>query len=196
MISIILPVKDEPYLPTLLSELQATIKQSYEVLIQTEKGLGYAVKCGIEKAQGEIIVIMDSDGSHPVSPLPVMIEYAKTYDVVIGSRYKGGLTYDSLSRKIISRVYCKFAQTLFGLYIKDNMSGFIAAKKEVFQKYPIENQGYKFGLELLVKSKKDLRAIEYPIVFSKRQMGKSKASAKEAWHTLVFMLKLKAKHKY
>jgi dolichol-phosphate mannosyltransferase len=191
LISIILPVKDEPYLKLLLWEIELFMRHPHEVLVQTEKGLGYAVKCGIERSKGDTIVIMDSDGSHRVRDLPVMLEYAKDYDIVVGSRYNGGLTYDSLSRKVISRIYCKFAQILFGLYIKDNMSGFIVAKREVFEWYPIQNRGYKILLELLVKSKGDLTAIEYPIVFEKRKAGKSKASIREAWNTLIFMLKLR-----
>lgn len=194
MLSIILPVKNEPYLFTLLSELNTTLKFPFEVKVQTEKGLGYAVMCGIKQAKGDIIAICDADGSHPIQAIPAMVNLLRTSDIVIGSRYvRGGTTQDSFSRKIISRIYCKFAQTLFGLTIKDNMSGFIVAKKEVFETYPIGNKGFKFGLELLCKSKHQYKATEYPISFSKRKLGKSKASPMEAIHTFIFMLQLYAK---
>jgi dolichol-phosphate mannosyltransferase len=198
LITIILPVLQEPYLPTLLKEIEATIKEPYEVLVQTEKGLGYAVKCGLERSKGDVIVIADADGSHPIHSIPNMTAYINKfgagyeYDIVVGSRYNGGITQDSFSRKVISRIYCKFAQLLFGLNVKDNMSGFVAVKKEVFVKYPIQNKGYKWLLELLVKSKHDnLKVVEYPIVFEQRKLGKSKANYKEAFHTLWFMLKLR-----
>lgn len=191
MISIIIPVKPpEPYLPKLLIEIEKEVPQPHEVLIQTEKGLGYAVMCGIRRAKGEFVVVMDSDGSHSPHSIPIMVEYAKTYDIVVGSRYKGGLTYDSVIRQIISRVYCKFGQLLFGLHVRDNMSGFVVAKRQVFLDYPIKVKGYKFGLALLVASRRKLRAMEYPIVFCNRQAGKSKASPMEAVNTLRFMLGL------
>ena len=188
-------MKEEPFLRLLLWEIELFVPQPHEVLVQTEKGLGYAVKCGIERSKGDIIIIADADGSHPIKTIPQMLELIKFsgYDVIIGSRYVAeGKSYDSLSRKIISRIYCEFAKELFGLKINDNMSGFIVAKKEVFEQYPIENKGYKILLELLVKAKDKIQVVEYPIVFEKRKMGKSKASIKEAWHTLIFMLKLKA----
>jgi dolichol-phosphate mannosyltransferase len=199
LISIILPVKEEPYLPTLLTKIEQYVSEPHEVLVQTEKGLGYAVKCGIERSKGDVIAIFDSDGSHNPKYITAMHELLQhsNYDIVIGSRYiKDGKTQDTFIRKVISRIYCVFAQELFMLYIKDNMSGFIVAKKEVFLKYPITNKGYKFGLELLGQSYGVFKAIEYPIVFEQRKLGKSKANYKEAFNTLWFMIKLKAKLKW
>ena len=50
--SIIVPVKNEPYLPILLADIKTRMHQPYEVLVQTEKGLGYAVSQGIQRANG------------------------------------------------------------------------------------------------------------------------------------------------
>ena len=191
MISIILPVKTEPYLGCLLWQLQAFIKQPYEVKVQTEEGLGYAIMCGIKQAKGTIIVSLDSDGSHSPYYIPQMVKLLNHADIIVGSRYvKGGSTKDSFMRKLISRTYCQLAQTLFGLKVKDNMSGFIVTKKEVFTQYPIRNNGYKWGLDLLCRSKNKLRVIEYPICFSKRKAGKSKANLSQGIQTLMFMIKL------
>lgn len=184
--SVIIPVKNEPYLRTLLKQLT-----DYEVLVQTEKGLGYAVMCGIKRCHRDVVAICDADGSHPVKEIPAMINLTEEYDIVIGSRYNGGATEDSFARELISRIYCKFAQVLFGLSVKDSMSGFVVAKKEVFTTYPIKNNGFKFLLDILVRSKGVYNVVEYPIVFEKRKAGKSKANYKEAFLTLVFMLKLK-----
>jgi dolichol-phosphate mannosyltransferase len=195
-LSIILPVKDEPFLLELLKQLQSSIPYPFEVKVQTEKGLGYAVKCGVEHCSGDVIVVMDSDGSHPPKAIPAMVEKLNECPIVVGSRYvKGGKTQDTFTRQLISRIYCEFAKELFGLQVKDNMSGFIAAKRYMFEKYPISNSGFKWGLEMLVKSNKEYIAKEYPIVFEQRKAGKSKADYKEAWHTLIFMLKLKANFK-
>jgi len=188
--TVVLPVKSEPYLSQLLSELN---QQTYkEILIQTEQGLGYAVMQGIKKAQGKCCVILDSDGSHTPQVIPAMLELlTEDTAIVIGSRYiKGGKSLDSFSRKVISRTYCKFAKALFHLNITDNMSGFIAAKTEVFQKYPISNKGFKWGLETLVKTKSIYKATEYPITFEKRKTGKSKAGIGQGIGTFFFMIKL------
>lgn len=191
VLSVILPVKDEPYLEQLLVELRSCLKPPYEILIQREKGLGYAVMCGINKAKGDVIVVCDADGSHPVTAIMPMVNLISKWDIIVGSRYSGGATNDSLVRQLISRVYCLFAQVLFWLNIRDNMSGFVVAKKEVFMVYPIGNKGFKFNLENLVKTKGVFKATEYPIVFEKRKAGKSKASPMEALHTLLFIFRLR-----
>ncbi|HKJ03381.1 MAG TPA: glycosyltransferase, partial [Longimicrobiales bacterium] len=56
-------------------------------------GLGRAYLAGfawgLERGY-ELLLEMDADISHPPEALPRFIEAAKTYDVVIGSRYVGG----------------------------------------------------------------------------------------------------------
>jgi dolichol-phosphate mannosyltransferase len=193
VLSVIIPVKlPEPYLPTLLSQLAETISVPYEVLVQTEKGLGYAVMCGVQRSRGDVIVVLDADGSHPVSAIPFMYEIvaSKLSQIVVASRYHGGATQDSFSRQFISRVYCLFAKKVFGLSVQDSMSGFVAARREVLLKYPIGVKGFKWGLELLVRSKGRAIVTEYPILFASRKAGKSKASPIEAVNTLLFMGKL------
>ena len=200
MISIIIPCKEEPYLENLINDLEKIFSNyPYEVKVQTEKGLGYAVMCGIRNCKGNVIVILDSDGSHNPKYLPAMIKLSDdSYDIVIGSRYvAGGKSQDSFIRQIISRLFCWFSQILFDLKVKDCMSGFVIAKRSVFVKYPISNNGFKVLLDILVRSKGRFKPTEYPIVFERRKMGKSKAGFMEATQTFMFMLRLflQTKHK-
>jgi dolichol-phosphate mannosyltransferase len=193
MLSIIIPCfGSEPFLPTLMAEISRCVSEPFEILIQSEIGLGYAVMCGVKRSKGEYILVCDSDGSHNPKYISEMLWLARNgHDIVIGSRYiKGGGTQDSFSREMISRVYCLFAQVLFRLEIKDNMSGFILVKRQVFLLYPIDVYGFKFGLDLLVRSKKYCSVVEYPFVFEARKLGVSKASPMEALRTLKLILKL------
>ena len=60
-VSVIVPVKPpEPYLPTLKQRIQhALCGTPHEILVQTEKGLAYAVKCGAEKAKYPVVAVLD-----------------------------------------------------------------------------------------------------------------------------------------
>lgn len=75
------------------------------------------------------------------------------------------------------------------------MSGFVIAKKEVFERYPIKTSGFKFGLQCLYESKNVFKAVEYPICFVSRKAGKSKASPKEAIGILFLLIKLRVQFK-
>ncbi len=50
------------------------------------KGYGAALKTGIRKAQGEKVVILDSDGQHDPKYLDTLISMLGDYDMVIGER--------------------------------------------------------------------------------------------------------------
>jgi dolichol-phosphate mannosyltransferase len=189
MQSIIIPAKNEPYLPTLINQLNTI--GNYQILIQTEPGLSNAVLKVIFKAQGQAIAVIDADGSHPPENLPSMFYLAQYYDIVIGSRYtKMGTTNDVAMRQLISKVYCLLTKILFKLSVDDPLSGFIVAKQEALTGTPLNSMGYKWALELLIKTNGKLKVTEYPINFQKRQSGVSKAGFGQGIKTLAFILKL------
>lgn len=210
-VSIIIPTKEEPYIQELVNRIYKTLSGfDFEIIIvdkskvtpkvkrakvikQKSNGLGNAVLEGLKLAKGEIIVTMDGDGSHRPEDLPKLIEKAKEYDIVIGSKYvKGGKTEDKLYRIFISRVYCLLASLILGLKVKDNMSGFAAIRREVYEKIKLNPRGFKINTEILYKAKKfGFRATEVPIIFEQRKLGKSKGTFREGIRTLRFILELK-----
>ena len=129
--SVILPVKNEPYLPVMLKQLEG-----YEVLVQCELGLANAVLHGVKLAHGEAIVILDADGSHNPKYIPQMLEQLENYDIVVGSRYvRSGGTEDYFVRMLLSRLFCKVARFILRIDVNDCMSGFIVAKRVVFESF-------------------------------------------------------------
>lgn len=55
------------------------------------KGKGFAVKTGMLEAKGKFRLFADADNSTPIEEIDVLLPYfEKGYDVVIGSRAKGG----------------------------------------------------------------------------------------------------------
>lgn len=184
--SVVIPAKQEPYLPKLLISLRG-----FDVHVQTEAGLSNAVLCGVKLCRGSVIAVLDADGSHNPKYVLPMTKRLSSCDVVVGSRYvSGGQSQDVLVRKVVSKCYCWVARLLLGLNVYDCMSGFIVAKREVYQKLKLHPVGYKFGLELMAKSKGRFRVVEYPVVFEKRKLGVSKAGFGQGLRTLAFVLKL------
>jgi dolichol-phosphate mannosyltransferase len=184
--SVILPVKDEPYLSTLLNQLEG-----YEVLVQREPGLANAVLYGVKRSHGEAICVLDADGSHNPKYLPEMLKYLSVFDVVVGSRYvHGGGTEDYFLRMLLSRLFCKLARFILRIHVNDCMSGFIVARREVFEQLNLKPLGYKFGLEIIAKSKGKFSVAEFPVFFEKRKMGFSKTGFGQGIKTFAFILKL------
>ena len=191
-VSVIVPVKPpEPYLPTLKQRIQhALCGTPHEILVQTEKGLAYAVKCGVEKAKFPVVAVLDADGSHPPEELPSMIRKLREgFDVVVGSRYvEGGESRDSFFRRFVSKCFCWLSREMLGLKVRDPMSGFVVARKYVFKESLKYCVGFKFTLEVLSNPK--YRVYEHPIVFEKRKAGNPKSNVKVGFQTLWLIFKL------
>ena len=144
---------------------------------KAKQGLSSAILNGIQQANGDTIVVMDSDFSHPPSIIPKMIESLKQShcDIVVASRYvKGGAIQGwSLKRKLISKIATKIAKKGLGVDQYDPMSGFFAFKKNLIDGLKFDGIGYKILLELLVKTK-GASVKEIPYTFQDRQIGTSK----------------------
>ena len=148
---------------------------------KTKEGLSSAILNGIEQAKGKIVIVMDSDFSHPPQLIPKLVDVLKQSktDIVVASRYlNGGKIHGwSLKRKIISRLGTVIAKKGLGIKQSDPMSGFFAFNKEVIKGINFDAIGYKLLLEMIVKAK-GVSIKEIPYTFLDRQNGKSKLGIK------------------
>ena len=152
------------------------------IVVRTaDRGLSPSVLDGMKRAQGEILVCMDADLSHPPEAIPQMLrKLEEGADFVIGSRYvKGGSTSDDWGfvRWLNSRVATLLARPLTSA--RDPMAGFFAFRRSTFEAGRAFNPvGYKIGLEFIVKCGCE-RVVEVPIHFEDRQLGKSKLTMRQ-----------------
>jgi len=174
--SIIIPAKNEPYLPLLLGKINKIIDA--EILVETAEGLGQAVRNGIKKSKGDNIIIIDADGQHNPKYLPKFIEALETHEMVIGSRYlDGGGDQREFYRKIMSKIATTLAKLKLNNGIKDPLSGFFGFRKKILNKINLNCNGFKIGFEILMKTKPTVK--EIPVIIEKRKIGESKANFKE-----------------
>jgi len=144
---------------------------------KAKDGLSSAILKGIQNAEGETIVVMDSDFSHPPQIIPKMIEAFKKYqcDLVVASRYitEGKIEGWTTKRKLMSKIAIIIAKKWLGVKIKDPMSGFFAFKKNIIKELNFDALGYKLLLEILVKTN-GINIKEIPYTFENRKFGASK----------------------
>jgi dolichol-phosphate mannosyltransferase len=146
-----------------------------------DRGLSPSVLDGMGRAQGDVLVCMDADLSHPPEAIPAMLhKLQEGADFVIGSRYvKGGSTSDDWGflRWLNSRIATLLARPLTNA--RDPMAGFFAFRRSTFLAGRDFNPvGYKIGLEFIVKCECE-RVVEVPIHFEDRQLGKSKLTFRQ-----------------
>ena len=151
----------------------------------SKKGLGSAYVEGFSwsiENNYQNIVQMDSDLSHDPKEILPMINLLKTNDLVIGSRYKGGLRVINwpVRRLYISYFANLYARIITGVPVKDLTAGFKAWRSDTLKKINFNqcsSQGYCFQIETSFRAfQKGCKLIEHPIVFTDRTVGESKMS--------------------
>ncbi len=171
-------------------------KLGYRLLSQEGHGLGNAIQTGINNTKGDVIVIVDADGSHDsrdIARLAAKIQQG--YDVVVGSRYISGPSIrgfaigtlfprsqsssydDTLIREIGNRLFTFLCRKIYHLQIHDTLMGFKAFRRHIFNKIKLNECGQEFDVEILIKAKKaGFKIGEVPVIEHKRVYGKSKLS--------------------
>jgi len=145
-----------------------------------------------------LFITMDADYSHHPRHVPTMLDLAKRFDVVIGSRYVsgGGITEWSTSRKMMSRLAGSAARVCLGLPgIADPMGGFRCYNFDIVRKFDprsIVSTGFSFQAEMLYRFRRaGATMVEFPIVFENRTRGESKIYLGEATGLLKTIIRLR-----
>ena len=172
------------------------------VLHRAEKnGLGRAYIAGFKWAleRGyEFIFEMDCDFSHDPDDVPAFLEAAKNADLVLGSRYVGGIRVINwpLKRLMLSRGAGKYVKLVTGMPFTDPTGGYKCFRRRALQAINLDgvrSNGYSFQIEMTHKLwRQGFKIVEVPIIFTERAEGRSKMAGhivSEAfwmvWHLLL-----------
>jgi glycosyltransferase involved in cell wall biosynthesis len=142
------------------------------------RGYGAAIVTGINNAQGEVLVTMDSDGQHSPYDILAMIKpiLNDEVDYTIGSRYLGSYFYKlPVSTRLGEVLIEKLIQIFFGKKIMNNQNGFRAFNRKVIAIFKdFKYEGYAFCTEQIIKAAiKGFRIKECPIKVYDRKYGTS-----------------------
>jgi len=171
-------------------------------LIKRERkmGLGTAYIAGFKYAlenNYDYIFEMDADFSHNPAEIKNFLYEIKTYDLVLGSRYKEGVNVVNwpMSRLMLSLFANMYTRIITGLHVRDATSGFKCFRKEVLQAIDLDSvksNGYAFQIEMTFKAwKKGFKIKELSIVFTDRVKGTSKMSKKIVREAIFMVWKLR-----
>jgi glycosyltransferase involved in cell wall biosynthesis len=158
--------------------LEVALKRKVRIFsLKTHLGKGYALRAGFAQARGDVIVTIDSDGSHWPEELNEVLApvLAGEVDMVIGSRY---MNHKHVAARKLNkfgvRIFNYLIQLFTGVAITDSQSGYRAMKREVLEGQKLKSGEYEIESEMLVKTAKaGFRVAEVPITFEQRTYGHS-----------------------
>lgn len=156
-------------------------KLGYQIVTQKIKGFGAAIQAGFEKAQGDIVIVLNADGSQNPKDIPKLLDkLSEGYDLVLASRYlpDGGSEDDTFLHLVGNKAFTFLCNLLYGVGVSDILYFFLAARKGIFEKVKTNCAHAGYCVELPIKTKKAGFKIGEVASFEKRRTaGKAKVHA-------------------
>ena len=200
--SVIIPAYNEgmvigPVIQRLVTHLN-TLNRTYEVLVisdgstdETNRvvkefespvrlielpynlGNGAAIKTGVRRALGEILICMDADGQHRPEDVERFLKDCERFDMVVGARSKGSQA--GIHRSVANSVYNLFASYVTGRRIEDLTSGFRAMKTNVAKRFVgLLPNGFSYPTTITLSMMRSGYSVKYIPIDTEQRVGKSK----------------------
>jgi glycosyltransferase involved in cell wall biosynthesis len=174
------------------SELEAA-RAGARVVREGARGYGSALRTGIRAAQGEYIVILDSDGSYDLGAIAPMVAALRAgADLVMGNRFRGKLAAGAmpwLHRYVGSPLLSWLLNLFFGASVGDVHCGMRAFTRDAYHRMALKTTGMEFASEMVARAARiKLRIAEVPVDYHPRA-GESKLRRyRDGWRHLRFLL--------
>lgn len=153
-----------------------------EILTQSGKGKGNALAMGFAAARGDIIVMLDADGSTDPGEIPRFVAALRTgADFAKGTRFVtgGGSSDFTLLRKLGNKVLGFLVNRLWDVSFSDLCYGYIAFWRHCLPSLHVDVPGFEVETLLNIKAARaGLTIVEVPSFEANRLSGISNLNAR------------------
>jgi glycosyltransferase involved in cell wall biosynthesis len=160
------------------SEVARQLRPEVRIVAQDAAGKGAALRSGFRAATGDIIVMLDADGSTDPREIPRFVDaLLEGADFVKGSRFlPGGGTADMPAyRKLGNFAFVVMVRMLYGGRYTDLCYGYNAFWRRVLPALDLDGDGFEIETMMNVRAlRSGLRIAEVPSFESKRVYGESR----------------------
>lgn len=147
-------------------------------LLQRRLGYAGALLEGLQAAQGEYVMTLDSDLSHPPELLKEMWAVRGDADIIVASRFaQGGKSEAPVARHLLSMVLNKVFSLGLSIPVQDISSGYRLYKREALDLGTYRPENFNILQELLVRAYASGFSVkEVPLHYEERASGASHVS--------------------
>ncbi|MFH1567673.1 MAG: glycosyltransferase family 2 protein [Gemmatimonadota bacterium] len=136
-------------------------------------GNGAAVKTGIRRSLGRVLLLMDADGQHDPAQIARFLDAAGRYDMVVGARDRGSQA--GLHRSLANWAYNHFASYVTGRRVLDLTSGYRAIRADVARRFVgLLPNGFSYPTTITLCLMRAGFSVLYLPIAAARRTGKSK----------------------
>ncbi|MDI9577617.1 MAG: glycosyltransferase family 2 protein [Thermoproteota archaeon] len=148
-----------------------------KLIIEPRRGYGLALMTGMKNAKGNIIIMVDGDGTYEFKHMNRLIEkmIEKDADMVLATRMydpnKAMGIMNFIGNKVITFVF----DFVYSQFLSDTQSGFRAISHEAIDNVKLKEGDMAFATEMLIQfAREGYSMIEVPSTYKARKYGKPK----------------------
>jgi len=148
-----------------------------KLIIEPRRGYGLALRTGFKHAKGDVIVMVDGDGTYEVKHINLLLEamMKNEAELCLATRMydpnKAMGFMNFVGNKIITFCF----DFLYKQFLSDSQSGFRAISRAAIEKVDLDQDDMAFATEMLVQfAKKGFKMIEVASTYKARKYGKTK----------------------
>ena len=142
------------------------------------RGKGAALRAGIAKATGDVIVVQDADLEYNPEDLPALLDPIRRgeADAVFGSRFQSGPRRVLFFWHAVGNRLLTLASNIFtNLNLSDMETCYKLIRRDVLQRLPLTSDRFGFEVEITARlSQVNARIWELPISYSGRTYAEGK----------------------
>jgi len=141
---------------------------------ERNRGLGAAIRTGLNAARGDMILYTDADLPFDFRLIPQLLALADGDNIVIGYRANRG---EGLRRWLLSQGYNLIFRAAFGLHVRDVNFACKLIPRSALRGLRLNSEGSFIDAELLLECRRLGFAItEFPLAYNPRTRGQSTLS--------------------
>jgi len=156
---------------------QIAAEKGAAVIGQRGRGKGDAIATALDYVDTPYLVVIDGDYTYPPEEAAKLVAYLRHYDLVLGAR-QGPMP---LLYRVGNWLLAKAISLMYGVRLRDPLTGMYAARTEVLRRAAPTAQGFDIEAEIIAKAVEQGASVrEVPIQYGKR-LGRKKL---KPWHGL------------
>lgn len=147
------------------------------LIVEPRRGYGLALRTGMKKAKGDIIVMVDGDGTYEFRHINRLLEelVKNDADLCLATRMYDPKKAMGLTNFIGNKVITWCFDFFYKQFLSDSQSGFRAISRAAIEKVDLKEDDMAFATEMLVEfAKKGFKMVEFHSTYKSRKYGKTK----------------------